>query len=604
MSASTNINNKNPDALITDHIDVWASAIKRKSTQGRGSSKKVELYGVKKLRELILELAVRGLLVPQDPNDEPASVLLEKIAAEKEQLIKEGKIKKQKPLPPISDEEKPFKLLNNGWVWTQLGEIAEIAPRNALDDDMEVGFVPMPRITTSYDGSHEQEVRPWGTIKKGYTHFSNGDIALAKITPCFENSKAAVFRGLKNGYGAGTTELHIARPIQDTVNPLYILLYLKAPMFLEKGKSKMTGSAGQKRIPNSYFSGNPLPLPPLKEQHRIVTKVNELMTLCDQLEQQQETSITAHQTLVETLLSALTNSADNKCFEQAWTRIAENFDTLFTTEHSIDQLKKSILQLAVMGKLVPQDSSNEPAEILLQNIAKEKEYLIENKKIRKAKLRGATIEYELPFEVSGNSIWTTIDKISLRVIDGNYGESYPTKNEFLDEGVPFLTSAAIGLSGNIRHDKVKYISKEKHAELRKAQSSTNDILLTNRGARAGAVGLLEDAIYKDCNIGPQLTSIRCLDQYVDPNYLLIYMQTNVFIKFLNEANSGSAMNFVNLAKTVALPVVLHPLKEQKRIVSKVGDLFSLCDLLKEQIKNSQISQLHLADAITEQAIAN
>ena len=152
-----------------------------------------------------------------------------------------------------------------------------------MNDELDVGFVPMPLISKSYDGRHEQEVRKWGEIKKGYTHFANGDIALAKITPCFENSKAAVFTGLRNGFGAGTTELHVARPINNMANRLFILLYLKSPMFLEVGKTKMTGSAGQKRIPNDFFSGNPLPFPPLEEQHRIVTKVDELITLCDQL---------------------------------------------------------------------------------------------------------------------------------------------------------------------------------------------------------------------------------------------------------------------------------------------------------------------------------
>ncbi len=234
------------------------------------------------LKQTILQLAVMGKLVPQNSNDEPAAKLLERIAAEKAQLIKDKKIKKQKPLPEITDEEKPFELPDS-WVWSQVGEVCSIGPRNNLNDELDVSFVPMPLISTSYDGRHGQEVRKWGEIKKGYTHFTNGDIALAKITPCFENSKAAVFADLKNGFGAGTTELHVARPINDMVNRLFILLYLKSPMFLEVGKTKMTGSAGQKRIPNDFFSGNPLPLPPLEEQQRIVAKVDELMTLCDQL---------------------------------------------------------------------------------------------------------------------------------------------------------------------------------------------------------------------------------------------------------------------------------------------------------------------------------
>jgi type I restriction enzyme S subunit len=134
--------------LITDNIDIWTSAIKKRSATGRGSSKKIELTGIKKLRDLILELAVRGKLVPQDPNDEPARGLLKEIGEEKAKLIKDGKIKKQKTMPLITDDEKPFEL-PKGWEWTCLGQISEIAPRNNLDDDMQVGFVPMPLVSTT-----------------------------------------------------------------------------------------------------------------------------------------------------------------------------------------------------------------------------------------------------------------------------------------------------------------------------------------------------------------------------------------------------------------------------------------------------------------------
>ncbi|KXJ53285.1 MAG: restriction endonuclease, partial [Neptuniibacter sp. Phe_28] len=356
--------------MITDNIDIWTSAIKTRSSAGRGSSKKLDLYGIKKLRELILELAVRGKLVPQDPNDEPASVLLERIAAEKAQLVKEKKIKKSQVLPTVNESE-VFGRIPSGWCWTRLGEITEIGPRNSgVLDDFKVSFIPMPLISTSYKGDHGSEDRIWSEVKKGYTHFADGDIAIAKITPCFENSKAAVFVGLKNGIGAGTTELHVARPFGDTINRLYILLYLKAPQFLNIGKTKMTGSAGQKRVPKEFFAENPLPLPPLEEQHRIVAKVDELMALCDQLEQQTEASIDAHATLVETLLTTLTNSTGAAELEQNWTRLADHFDTLFTTEQSIDQLKQTVLQLAVMGKLVPQDPNDEPAEVLLKRLVK------------------------------------------------------------------------------------------------------------------------------------------------------------------------------------------------------------------------------------------
>ncbi|MCX9039045.1 restriction endonuclease subunit S, partial [Citrobacter portucalensis] len=132
------------EKLITDHIDIWSSALQTRSTAGRGSNGKIDLYGIKKLRELILELAVRGKLVTQDPNDEPASELLKRIAAEKAELVKQGKIKKQKPQPEISEDEKPFEL-PEGWEWTRLGDIVKVSSGDGLtSSQMEVsGDIPV-----------------------------------------------------------------------------------------------------------------------------------------------------------------------------------------------------------------------------------------------------------------------------------------------------------------------------------------------------------------------------------------------------------------------------------------------------------------------------
>jgi len=258
-----------------------------------------QLDAVNKLRQAILQLAVQGKLVPQDPKDEPASVLLEKIKTEKDWLIKEGKIKKSNPLAPIKSDEIPYEL-PNGWEWTQLSTIGLINPRNEISDETEVSFVPMKLVPTILGDRVESEIRQWGDIKKGFTHFSEGDVALAKITPCFQNKKSTVMRGLKNGSGAGTTELHIFRPINDLIISEYVLLYLKTPNFILEGMSKMTGSAGQKRVPKTYFSETPFPLPPTNEQKRIVDKVNELMALCDKL----ETSLSQSQTDCDRLMEA------------------------------------------------------------------------------------------------------------------------------------------------------------------------------------------------------------------------------------------------------------------------------------------------------------
>jgi type I restriction enzyme S subunit len=235
------------------------------------------------LRKVIIQLAVRGKLVPQNPNDEPASILLERIIFEKKKLMKEGKIKETVQFP-IENEGELFELPSK-WKWTCLYDIGKINPRNITEDDTEVSFIPMTLISETSIKPIGSEKRRWGDVKKGFTHFAEDDVVLAKITPCFQNGKSALMRGLSNNLGAGTTELHVFRPIlNESVNTEYVLLYLRSPQFLSEGIEKMTGTAGQKRVPKDYFAGNPFPLPPFEEQHRIVARVDQLMSLCDELE--------------------------------------------------------------------------------------------------------------------------------------------------------------------------------------------------------------------------------------------------------------------------------------------------------------------------------
>ena len=254
---------------------------------------------IKTLRQTILDLAVRGKLVEQDSADESASELLERISAEKLRLVNAGKIRNAKPSRKLNKEEIPFDLPAS-WTWVQIADIGSISPRNDAPDDQPASFVPMPMISSKYGVKNQHEPRAWCEIKKGYSHFAEGDVGLAKITPCFENGKSTVFRNLTGEIGAGTTELHVLRPL--IVSAEYILLFLKTPLFIETGISKMTGTAGQKRVPKDYFAHSPFPLPPLAEQRRIVSKVDELMALCDQLETRLAKVKTTRSRLLESML--------------------------------------------------------------------------------------------------------------------------------------------------------------------------------------------------------------------------------------------------------------------------------------------------------------
>lgn len=249
----------------------------------------------------ILELAIRGKLVPQDPNDEPASILLERIRTEKEELIKQGKIKRDKKESVIFkgddnsyyekigdtvtciDEELPFDIPEN-WAWIRLSSACIINPKNNISDDTLVSFVPMTLIQDGYANEFTFEQRKWGEVKKGFTHFAENDVGFAKITPCFENRKSVVFRGLCNGYGAGTTELYILRTFPDTIMPEYILYIVKTESFLVGGKQTCAGVVGQQRISKDYVCDYLVPVPPLNEQERIINKCAEIMTMLHNIE--------------------------------------------------------------------------------------------------------------------------------------------------------------------------------------------------------------------------------------------------------------------------------------------------------------------------------
>ena len=246
------------------------------------------------IKKSILQYAIQGKLVPQDPNDEPASVLLEKIKAEKQKLIKAGKIKKDKVesyiykrdnrhYEKIGDKEVditdeiPFEIPDN-WEWVRLENIALINPKNKCKDALLTSFIPMNLLEGGYCNNYQYECRPWEEIKKGFTHFAQEDIVVAKITPCFQNRKSAILYKLQGELGAGTTELHVVRCVQP-LTPEYIFWTFKTEHFITQGIKNFTGTAGQQRISSSFIKNYLIPLPPQKEQQRIVKKIEQLFKI-------------------------------------------------------------------------------------------------------------------------------------------------------------------------------------------------------------------------------------------------------------------------------------------------------------------------------------
>lgn len=177
---------------------------------------------------------------------------------------------------PVKLEDLPFDIPDS-WCWSRLKDIVEINPRNNIDDNVIVSFVEMKSLKDGFNNAFVYENRVWKTVKNGFTHFQNGDIGFAKITPCFQNRKSAIFSGLENGNGAGTTELHILRPYKETILADYLLWFVKSPYLIEYGKQKFSGTAGQQRFGTDEVKNTLIPIPPQTEQKRICSKIQQML---------------------------------------------------------------------------------------------------------------------------------------------------------------------------------------------------------------------------------------------------------------------------------------------------------------------------------------
>ena len=526
---------------------------------------------VQRLRRFILDLAVRGKLVPQDPNDEPASELLDRIAKKKKCLEKEGTIRKQRTIPSLTQQDFPFALPTN-WKWGQIAEIGLLNPRNEAADDVPTSFIPMPMIPATYGATCRHEVRQWGDIKKGYTHFVEGDVGLAKITPCFQNGKSVVFRNLTGGMGSGTTELHVIRPIY--VDPDFIALFLKCPHFIETGIPRMTGTAGQKRVPTEYFAHSPFPLPPIAEQRRIVSKVDELMALCDRLEATQTERETRRTHLTATSLARLnTPDQDQATFREHVAFTLENIAPLTTRPDQIKNLRQTILNLAVRGKLVPQDPNDEPASELLKRIAKEKARLVKAKKIRKFRLIADSEDVSSPFEIPTCWQWVRLDAVGVIV-----GGGTPSANEagnFTEPGtgIPWLTPADLGgFSESFISHGARDLSEKGFQNSSASLMPVGTVLFTSR-APIGYVAIAANPV--STNQG-----FKSIVPYVPDCSRFIALAMKTFAPEINTIAPGTTFKEVSGKIVAGISFPLPPLTEQGRIVAKVDELMALCDRLE------------------------
>ncbi|WP_416371384.1 restriction endonuclease subunit S [Vibrio crassostreae] len=587
--------------LISDDIEIWTSTVKTKSASGRGSSKKRELYGVKKLRELILELAVRGKLVPQDPTDEPASILLERIAAEKAQLVKEKKIKKPKKLPEITIQEAPFKL-PTGWSFSRLEDLCELITKGSSPKWQGVSYTENTEdvlfVTSENVGAFELLLE-----KRKYVEKKFNDIEPRSILRKDDFLMNIV------GASIGRTALYdiddsaninqavcLIRSFPQQIGARFFLTFFNSLTCVSYMYDKQVENA-RPNLSMGNISKFVIPVPPLKEQHRIVAQLDELMTLCDQLEQQTEASIEAHQVLVTTLLDTLTNSADADELIQNWARISEHFDTLFTTEASIDQLKQTILQLAVMGKLVPQDPNDEPAAKLLERIEKEKAQLIKDKKIKKQKALQPITDDEKPFELPNGWSIERLGNICEKMGSGSTPRG--GQSAYVAEGIPFLRSQNVW-NGELKLNDIAYIPKETHDKMENTKVYPGDVLLNITGASLGRSTIFPVEI-PEANVSQHVTIIRLIEpsmkEFVHLGIVSPLIQSLVWGRQVGMAIEGLSKKVL---EQFEFPV--PPLEEQKRICVKVNELMGICEQLKARLIESQSTQLYLTDAVVEQVV--
>ena len=488
------------------------------------------------LRKSILQAAIQGKLTEQLPTDGDARDLLKKIRAEKDKLLAEKKIKVEKPLPPISDDEIPFDLPDN-WCWCRLGEVCQINPRNKLaDENIDVTFLPMTSINNGYNFGYNPLVKAWNEIKNGFTHFADGDVIFAKITPCFQNRKSAIVKNLKSGVGAGTTEIYVLRPYGNLINEKYLLYFVKNQRFIDDGLSTMKGTAGQQRISKAFVENYLFPLPPLAEQKRIVARLEELLAEINELARD----------------------------EQELTTLEENFPR---------RLKSSLLQAAVQGKLTEQLPTDGDARDLLKKIRAEKDKLLAEKKIKADKPLPLIIDDEIPFDLPDNWCWCRLGKVCDMSTGNSIAES-EKKARYLElvEGLSYIGTKDISFDNQIDYDNGVRIPFE--SNFRRAKK--NSVLMCIEGGSAGRKIAMTN---REVCFGNKLCNFY--SDKVSNEYIYYYLQSPTFLKSFRDNVTGM-IGGVSLKRLNAMLLPIPPSAEQEKIVEKLNELLPLCDELGEK----------------------
>lgn len=547
--------------------------------------------GVQKLRELILQLAVMGKLVPQDPNDEPASVLLEKVYLENEKLAKEKRIRISKLLPPIEDNEIPFEVPNN-WEWVKLGNICyqitdgthhtptyveEGVPFLSVKD-VSSGILDFSSTKFISEKEHKELTKRCDPESEDLLLTKIGTTGIAKVIDV--NLNFSIF-----------VSLALLKFPKNLIYPYFLELMINSPFVKNQSKSNTQG-IGNKNLVLKYIINFDVVLPPLAEQKRIVSRVDELMALCDKLEARRQKKQELQSKLNSAALDRMLSAENQEEFEQNWQHICENFDLLYDNPENVEKLKQAILQLAVQGKLVPQNLEDEPASVLIENIKAEKRRLIKERKIKSSKVSAQIDSEKIPYELPEKWEWIRIEDIT---DIGTGSTPLKSKNEYYEDGsIPWITSSLTSL--NYIDKAETYITETavNECNLRIYPSGTLLVALYGQGKTRGQVSELriEATINQACASIVFIENFENIKQYVKVFFEQKYEE-------LRALAAGGAQPNLNVGKIKEILIPLPPLEEQKRIVEKVEQLMDLCDELEAKLRKEREDNEKLMEAVVK-----
>ena len=482
------------------------------------------------LRASILQQAMEGKLVKQDPNDEPASELLEKIKAEKEQLVKEKKIKKTKVLSKINDGEKPFDIPNS-WEWVRIGDISDKPRYGYTASAKEIGNVKFLRITDIQGNKVNWDNVPFCTITQDKLNsllLKVNDVLIARTGGTV--GKSFVIRDQVDSAVFASYLIRL-RLLDDRIVP-FISEFLKSPLYWTSITNNVSGT-GQPNINATKLTNIICPLPPLKEQQRIITRIEKLMPLVDE-------------------------------YEKAYNRL-KSIDNGFN-----DKMKQSILQYAMEGKLVKQDSNDEPASELLKKIKNEKIQLIKEKKIKRSKRLPEITDDEKKFDIPNSWEWVRLGEIGA-ITSG--GTPKTTEKSYWEKAkIPWITPAVMSSQINgivFQNTEIKYINKN-GLEHSSAQLIPAYSIVVSSRAPIGYVNIVpyEYTTNQGC---------KSVTTFSNVNKEFIYYTIKYSVPDMYKRASGTTFKEISGTKFGQTIIPLPPLNEQKRIVTKIKELMSLIE---------------------------